>query len=63
METRTDMYGYVVQLVILDQKEVYTRQDGVTVKLAIGTGWTRALNIFNSMQPSGWVPPEPPPEA
>ena len=59
METRTDMYGYVVQLVILDQKEVYTRQDGVTVKLAIGTGWTRALNILNSMQPGDWVPPEP----
>lgn len=63
METRIDMYGYEVRLVILDGMEVYTRQDGVTVKLAIGTGWTRALNIFGSMQPGGWVPPEPPPEA
>jgi hypothetical protein len=62
METRTDMYGYVVQLVILDQKEVYTRQDGVTVKLAIGTGWSRALSIFSAMQPGDWVPPAPPPE-
>jgi hypothetical protein len=59
METRIDIYGYEVRLVILDGMEVYTRQDGVTVKLAIGTGWTRALNIFNSMQPGDWVPPEP----
>ncbi len=58
METRTDMYGYVVQLVILDQQEVYTRQDGVTVKFPLGAGWPRALNVFNGMIPAGWVPPE-----
>lgn len=62
METRTDMYGKVIRQTAVDHFEVYTREDGVTVMYPIGTGWTRALNVFNSMQPEGWVPPEPPPE-
>jgi len=59
METKTDMYGKTIRLTAVDHFEVYAREDGVTVKYPIGTGWVRALNVFNSMQPDGWVPPEP----
>ncbi len=62
METKTDMYGLIIRLTILDKQEVYLRQDNLIVKLPIGSGWDRALSVMNAHQPANWMPPEPPPE-
>lgn len=62
METRTDMYGLLITLTPEPGCEVYTRDHGGVLRLPLGSGWDRALSVFNAMQPEGWVPPEPPPE-
>lgn len=63
METRTDMYGLLITLTLEPDLEVYTRDHGGVLRLPLGSGWSRALSVFNGMQPEGWVPPEPVTEA